>query len=324
MILRIGFCVAVAALASGVPPRPAGPAHLSLPAHRGPIASVPFRYEQNQIIVSVRAGGSGPLNFLLDTGTDPSIVDLATAYRIGASLAPPQGGGAGAGSGDVVARRTTLMSVTVGELPAGNIEAAAIDLSELSRRFGMRIDGVLGYSFLAGRVLTIDYAAQKLIFHTPAGFQPGVVGEVDWVALPFQSPGEGGAAPRVRALEIEGHGPVLASIDTGSDGNVALFDATAKEIGWADRLEGAPLSSAAGYGGSFAVALVRASSVRLGGFELGPMDVRVPLPGANYEEADMESGANVGNGVLSRFRVTLDYSEGRLYLEKRPPAFKGL
>ena len=40
---------------------------------------VPFELVANQIIVQVKIGGRGPYSMLLDTDTDPSAIELATA-----------------------------------------------------------------------------------------------------------------------------------------------------------------------------------------------------------------------------------------------------
>src|SRR5262245_18320093 len=43
------------------------------------VIEVPFDLYRNEILLQVKVNGKGPFNMLLDTGTDPSAVDLATA-----------------------------------------------------------------------------------------------------------------------------------------------------------------------------------------------------------------------------------------------------
>jgi Aspartyl protease len=50
------------------------------------VIEVPFEFHHNEIILQVRVGGKGPFNMMLDTGTDPSAVDLATARELGLKL----------------------------------------------------------------------------------------------------------------------------------------------------------------------------------------------------------------------------------------------
>ena len=49
---------------------------------------VPFDFYRNEIIVQVTVNGKGPFSMMLDTGTDPSVVDLARARETGLKLDP--------------------------------------------------------------------------------------------------------------------------------------------------------------------------------------------------------------------------------------------
>jgi len=52
------------------------------------VIEVPFDFYKNEIILQVKVNGKGPFNMMLDTGTDPSGVDLTTARHIGLKLHP--------------------------------------------------------------------------------------------------------------------------------------------------------------------------------------------------------------------------------------------
>src|SRR5437764_13806489 len=53
---------------------------------RAQTAQVPFEFVHNQIIVTTMIDGKGPFNAMIDTGTDPSAVDIARAREIGIKL----------------------------------------------------------------------------------------------------------------------------------------------------------------------------------------------------------------------------------------------
>ena len=59
---------------------------------------VPFEFFHNEIIVQVKVDGKGPFNMMLDTGTDPSAVDLTTAKELGLKLSSAGGPVSGGGS----------------------------------------------------------------------------------------------------------------------------------------------------------------------------------------------------------------------------------
>lgn len=279
---------------------------------------IPFAFDKGQIVVEVTLGASGPLRFLLDTGTDPSIINLSTAEGLTLPLGEPSDVGQGAGTGPMQIRRCFLPTLSMGPLSTAALEAAAVDLSGLSAQFGKRIDGVLGYGFLKDRLFTIDYAARTLVFYTDL--------TVDRAALfhrgrgrtivPFEFIGED-RTPFARILSVAGSASLRVTIDTGSSGSAAIYDSTAQRLGWQNRIEKAAIRTNEGYRGSFASAVVSVDRLSFAGFDLGPTDVTVPLPGSNYgEDGDGTIEGNVGNALLSRFRITFDYPKRILLVER--------
>ena len=57
-----------------------------------------YTYPFNRIIIQVKVGDKGPFNMLLDTGTDPSAIDLTAAKEIRLKLDPLGRKGAGGGT----------------------------------------------------------------------------------------------------------------------------------------------------------------------------------------------------------------------------------
>src|SRR5262245_27383380 len=143
-----------------------GPAPRTPAAPDGLIA-VPFTLEKEQIVLEVSIGASGPFHFLLDTGTDPSVINLATAQALGIPLGEPSEAGGGAGTGPLEVRRCSIPALVLGPVATRALEASSIALPGLSGPLGRRLDGVLGYGFLKDRIFTIDYAARTLTFHPP-------------------------------------------------------------------------------------------------------------------------------------------------------------
>src|SRR5437660_5281130 len=61
-------------------------AELGYAQSRSAPIEVPFEFVGNQIVVQVKIAGKGPYSMLLDTDTDPSAIDLATAHELGLRL----------------------------------------------------------------------------------------------------------------------------------------------------------------------------------------------------------------------------------------------
>ncbi|HKB65176.1 MAG TPA: retropepsin-like aspartic protease, partial [Pyrinomonadaceae bacterium] len=109
---------------------------------------VPFEFVHNQIVVTVKIGGKGPYHMLVDTGSDPSAIDLATAKELGLGLDSRSYAATGAGSDTQTGQMTRLPSIEIGTIVARDLVAGAIDLKKLSERLERPIQGVLGYTFL--------------------------------------------------------------------------------------------------------------------------------------------------------------------------------
>src|SRR5712691_11795502 len=123
---------------------------------------VPFEFVANQIVVQVKIAGKGPYNMLIDTDTDPSAIDLATARELGLAQGSKAYPASGGGHETNVFHLTRLPVVELGSLAAKEISAGTIDLAKLSAKMERPIQGVLGYSFLSDRIIQIDYPHSKI------------------------------------------------------------------------------------------------------------------------------------------------------------------
>ena len=113
------------------------------------------------IVVPVRINGVGPFNFLLDSGTNTTIIhrEFARALRLKAvdrielvTIAGTQ-----------IVPRSYLTEVIVGGVTALNIEALWSDLAEI-RSLDQNIHGVLGANFLKRFNYLIDYRSGRIEF----------------------------------------------------------------------------------------------------------------------------------------------------------------
>ena len=131
---------------------------------------VPFEFYRNEIVLQVKVNGKGSFNMMLDTGTDPSAVDLKTAKEIGLKLNPIGQQATGGGTSVNLTYETELLLVEVGSLKAKNVEALAIDLSKISERLGKPLHGILGHSLLNNRIVQIDYPKRVVRFYSKSPF----------------------------------------------------------------------------------------------------------------------------------------------------------
>lgn len=274
-----------------------------------PPTSVPFEFPRHQILVQARIAGQGPFSCTVDTGADPSVVDVALARLLGLPLSAAAGSAEGVGS-DEVRAYSTRIEVAVSDAPSSGIDAVAIDLAPLSAAFGRPLHCVLGQSWLSTRWVRIDYPSRRLSygsgaprlpadrdcatfemrFWLPDDLMPLVVARVDGVELPV-------------------------SLDTGSSGSLKLFPEGARRAGLASDDSGAE-GTVTGARGEATVRKITIPSLTLG--PLLATDVAGSLGEKNEGEPDGREG-NLGNAFLGRGVLALDYPGLRLWI-CAPPA----
>lgn len=274
------------------------------------VATLPMRFAPRVLRCLAAGPGGHPLTVLIDTGTDPSAIDLGLARRLGLRLGD-FALGSDAASDAVPFTETTLPWLRLGDLTLRDLYMLAVDLSQAP----FRVDLVLGYNVLSSLTLCADYAAGTITLRHP-DLDPEPAGPAG-AALPLSFldhfPAIAGAtlltSPTCPTLELP-----LLTIDTGSNGALTLSPDLAERAG---RALGDPWT-AGGSGQGFVAGCEVLQSVAAG-LQLGPFalaDVELDAPDSRAGDLGRLGRANLGNGVLARFaRLTLDYRRALCMLE---------
>lgn len=253
------------------------------------VDELPIQFREGLLWVEVNVPQSAkPLNFLLDTGASVSVVNLSTASRLGLKLG----------------RKVNVTGVrkTVGgywpvslSAKASHIQLPgdylALDLSKLSSACSLSVDGLVGADFFRGRIVQIDYAAQRLrVFESPPA-------DLATIGVPLD----------VRSCGMR----VSVNVNGGKSQWVRVDTGCATAFQWVTSKERADRCTS-----KLAVGLTELSipqtmtGVRLGNHYLDTVPTglhrKAIFPG--------ESGL-LGNGLLASFgAVTIDGKSGRLFL----------
>lgn len=253
---------------------------------------------QPQVIRCQAAGPGGrPLLVLLDTGTDPSAIDLTLARRLDLRLGD-FALGSDATCDTVPFTETVLPWLRLGEVMLRNLYLMAVDL----RQMPFPVDLVLGYNVLHRLNLTIDYAGQTVRLCHPdlAPPPPGAGG----ASVPLQFFEHFPALPAQIIASSGATHDVILTIDTGSNGALTV----SRDLAASLHLDLRTFQAATGHGFAAATPVSRGFTVDL---QLGPFRlpaVEVDVPATSHGDLGRQGRANVGNRLLSRFRrVTLDY-----------------
>lgn len=145
-------------------------------------------------------GGGQRQNFILDTGTSPSILNLRVAKQLGLKLSPAKVTTVGQDSDIAVA---TVPEVDLGPLQANSAPFLVADLAGVEQTWRLRIAGILGLDILGKLSFRLDYEHRVLTF-----------GEVTGEGIPI------GLSTRLNLpiAEVKLNGrSVRLLVDTGSD-----------------------------------------------------------------------------------------------------------
>lgn len=274
---------------------------------------VPFEFVANQIIVQAKIGGKGPFNMLIDTDTDPSAIDSATAKELGLDVGAKGSVATGGGTEKNVLYPTRLPTVEVGALTARDVGAATIDLKQLSDRIGKPIQGVLGFSFLKDRIIQIDYPNLKIRFFTESPY-PRISlapNTVNTIAFPFRR--EDGDVI-IDSVFINNE-KMRATLDTGSSSSFTLTPEAVAILRLDEQADdGGKASTSVGYNGEFANKPGLLKSVRLGRFALESVPATFWLPNTGHDKKTYQ--VNIGNAFFEDFILTFDF-RGKMVVFER-------
>jgi len=272
---------------------------------------VPFEFVHNQIVVEVRIAGKGPFNFLVDTNTDPSAIDSATARELGLQLGAQGAPASGGGSERTTVYPTRLPQVELGGITVKEIAAAAVDLTKFSQKIERPIHGILGYSFLKDRIIQIDYPNSKLRFFAQSPYPHIQLGPntVNLIAAPFRY--EDGEVI-IDSLFVNNE-KMRAALDTGSSGSFALTPEAVAILKLEDQGHEVE-SDSVGYNGAYKTKAGVLKSVRLGRYSVDSVPATFWLPNTGHDGKKFQ--VNIGNGFFQSFIMTFDF-KGKMVVFER-------
>jgi hypothetical protein len=272
---------------------------------------VPFDFSRSTISLDVRIHGV-PLFMFLDTGVSPSAIDIARAKSLGLKI-DYAGGGEASGDGDakhMMVYPTSIDGLTMGGRRFGTIEALAADYSAISKAYGRPVDGTLGHSFLAGRVVLIDYPARTL---TVADQKADVAPQLATCRSAWRTRLVSFKGDTIPIVDLGiGKARLPVSIDTGSNGTIELYKNALAEPAVKAALVQAGTTRETGARGEYVAKVYKLNApVSLGPFVL-PAGQSVTL--ASNEGSAQTRLANVGNKLLAAMRLGLmvDYRDNQI------------
>ena len=276
------------------------------------LATVPLEFLGDHLFVMAMVNGKGPFRFFLDTG-GVNILTPSMAKTLGlASTGSVEGHGIGEKTEAFGLAK--IDRIQVGEAWMKNQSFYVIpSLEKISQMMGLDVAGVLGYELLRRFVAHVEYGPRRLTLITPEGWRYSGKG----VAVPFTFNGH---HPRMKG-ELNGI-PGLFDIDTGSGATLDVYAPFASKHRMKEKARVSfETVTGQGAGGAATGDMIRGRELKLGG-----VSMKAPIVALSNNRAGAfadETGAgNVGQGFLSRFDLTFDYTAQIIYFE--PNADQGL
>jgi len=200
--------------------QPSGSSTDSVPREKQSAAHVltklPIRlYGDYLLIAEGSIGNMHKLNFLLDTGACPSIVDQKIAHDL--KLAE-QLGRVNLWSKSVQTRQVVIPSLGLGPVHVESLPALAEDLSFLQKALGFKVHAIVGLDVLRKSSFTINYRTKEILFGSPENLTYSVPFETDTPVVTVRM----GFQDRRLRMVVDSGGPDLTLFGSRMLGSIGL------------------------------------------------------------------------------------------------------
>jgi predicted aspartyl protease len=133
--------------------------------HSDAVREIPFKLYQNHWVLAVGSlGGSEQRNLMIDTGTNPTLVDDSTAGELGLVRDSRSLGSTSVVYGSVPTYHSILPTLDLGPIHREAMPVAVTDLSWLREQIGIQVDAVIGLDVMAQLNFQIDYQSRRISF----------------------------------------------------------------------------------------------------------------------------------------------------------------
>ncbi|HEY6770115.1 MAG TPA: pepsin/retropepsin-like aspartic protease family protein, partial [Candidatus Sulfotelmatobacter sp.] len=246
---------------------------------------IPFKLYQGYVIVmDGRICTLEHQNLLLDTGTNPSMIDRSIAARLGLHGAP---GGLELFNKKVVSESVTLSDFQVGPLRRQNVRVMVADFSKIGKGLGVRIDAVIGLDLLGGRSFTVDYTKHRFLFGaSPEPHTAPLIANQQFIAVNLSTGGR-----QLRLL-----------LDTGTP-QLVLFQSHLRDL---DYVFTGTTGSGQNISGNVAYGNVILPQASIGTQDVGPRRASIV---ASQQDVESDFDGLLGISSLRPKRISFDFEK---------------
>ncbi|RFM30635.1 PDZ domain-containing protein [Deminuibacter soli] len=272
------------------------------------LTSFPFKMLTGGIIIVTATldDHADSLNFVLDTGSGGISLDSATVDYLKLKRTPSARTIRGI-AGVRTVEFTYNHSLHLPGLTSDSLDFHINDYDLLSSVYGIRIDGIMGYSFLRRYIVAVDYDKMMLNIFTPGSYnypRNGYFLHPIFSNLPMQR------------LDVKDAKTVSSRyyLDTGA-GLCMLFSQNfMDDSAWLNKKRKLYPTQAEGLGGKKNMSLTVIKEVKLGPYRFKKVPVYVFDDEYNVTSYPVLAGL-IGNDIMRRFNVVLNYPDQLIYIK---------
>ncbi|HSF89454.1 MAG TPA: hypothetical protein VLA46_08565, partial [Saprospiraceae bacterium] len=276
-------------------------------------ATIPFRYIHNFIIVEAKIYGIIPLQFIFDTGAEHIILfkrEYTDLLQVPYDRRIPV-------LGSDMSREIYALIARNGVIEVKGLAPQPYDMLVLEEDYfsldemiGSPVAGLIGGGFFRNLIINIDYKRNQITLYDPASFEP----PEDYISLPIKIKTN---KPYIMAEASLANGsPVQVDllVDTGAGVPLLLHNNSHPSLHLPDQYIKGKLGM--GLGGYLEGYIGRIQKLSLGSIEFQGVLTSFQNVDENWlQDKDKYRNGILGNDLLSRFNVFLDYTHGQLMLK---------
>jgi hypothetical protein len=299
------FCFIISFLLLSARPLAAQEEFIEPPSRH--ITTVPFVQLTGGIIIMQAMFASFPdtLNFILDTGSSGISLDSTTVEYFGLKTAPSERTIRGIAG----IRKVNFLydqQLHFPGLTVSHLDFHINDYSILTAVYGERIDGIIGYSILSRYIMKVDYDSMRVSFWTKGTLRYPKGGHLLKPAINQLVS---------QPLRIKDDKAVHSRFlyDMGAGLCMLLTKDFVKDSSLLKRKRKKFIKEGEGIGGKIDMELTVITEVKIGPYRFRNVPVHI-FDDVNNVTSYPYMGGLIGNDILRRFNVILNYGQGDIHL----------
>ncbi|MEM8967159.1 MAG: aspartyl protease family protein [Bacteroidota bacterium] len=271
------------------------------------LSHIPFTLHNNHIFINIEVNGSQPLRFIFDTGAATTVISEREASRLdithdGFSTVRSR-------KGPKFVYYSNYNKIQLGKVALSRVKMVHLSLGHLYRALDTEVQGIIGQDILKQYVVEINYDQSLIILHNPSTYAP----PPDYHQQTFDLIG---GRPYIDGSFRLNNGELLSGkfqLDNGSGSFVTLYSPFVDEHQLTRKIGRTQQT----YTMNFSGAIDRNFAGRLEEFEFGWFslsDIPIRLNQSRYYKKAFKDGiGHIGNALLKRFNIVLDYHSKQSY-----------